>query len=81
VVRLSQLAQFIVLNVDIKYEKRCNKRTIYVNCFKNALRLVDPEIDFKFYSDIKLRLAMVYDFLRKTDKALAQFDDLIDRQS
>ncbi len=50
------------------------------NCFKNALRFVDQVIDFKFYCEIKLYLAITYDFLGKFDKALAQFDDLIERK-
>jgi len=46
--------------------------------YKNALRFVDSEIDFKLYCDILLDLAMIYVMLVEQDKAQSQLDILLE---
>ncbi|MCP6718642.1 MAG: hypothetical protein KJI71_00235 [Patescibacteria group bacterium] len=47
-------------------------------CYKNALSVVDPEINLKLYFDILLNLAVIYVMLGEPDKAQSQIDFLLE---
>jgi len=47
-------------------------------CYRNALRFVDLETEFKLYCDILLDLAMTYIMLEEPDKAQSQLGNLLE---